>query len=499
MSEKLYPNTPEEQLFGIKPARPYILPLVIDLIPDDGAEIRVDGATGFQSLKKESETQGTLLHKLKIKIVIGRLINKNKNPIAENTVQEVQKEILRHTNKTGPITQTELTIVLNNINTRIRYNGYTPKEILFRRNTVNNQPIDVQDGKITHKQAQQRLSSSKSTFKAKRKSHSETPSQTFNTGDLILLRNAKDKNNPRELYIVEDREDKFFLIRKLNDMIRHRLYRALPDEMVLAPASKVRSRSPQEVTKAGRPLRRAARKAHGLVSTIRNTKKPRNTHGWLTDDQFSDEEGYFLTLSTPYISLEASPAVTSTQNSTTVKTDHDDSLDSESDHELSWDSSPEQLYATYSEDQDYNLHHALQPRNLFPDSNTARFDDEQKMLPLRRLAVSEQVITRSNAFRFPPDAGRIPPPFPRSRSEDILTTVRQVQKPRIPQPFSPSEVNLNAVTDVSYVAPLALDSDPMQDAPNATIRPRRPRNHLDYRVYHETGRKEERQERNKIT
>ena len=76
-----------------------LLPLVIDLLPDAGASIRVDGATGFQALQKESETPGTILNKLKIKIVIGRLLNKNKNPIAENTVQEVQKEILRYTDK----------------------------------------------------------------------------------------------------------------------------------------------------------------------------------------------------------------------------------------------------------------------------------------------------------------------------------------------------------------------------------------------------------------
>ena len=58
--------------------------MVVDLIPDTGAEIRVDGATAFQALQRESETNDSIFKKLKIKITIGRLMNKNKNPTAEN-------------------------------------------------------------------------------------------------------------------------------------------------------------------------------------------------------------------------------------------------------------------------------------------------------------------------------------------------------------------------------------------------------------------------------
>ena len=66
-------------------------------------------------------------------------------------MQEVQKEILRYTDRTGPITHAELTMILNNVNSRIRYNGYSPKEILFRRNAVDNKPIDIQDDNLKKK------------------------------------------------------------------------------------------------------------------------------------------------------------------------------------------------------------------------------------------------------------------------------------------------------------------------------------------------------------
>ena len=80
-----------------------LISLIADLIPETGAEVRVDGATGFQVLEKEAQVSNSILSKLKIKIIIGRILNKNKNPIAENAIQEIQKEILRLTNKTGPI------------------------------------------------------------------------------------------------------------------------------------------------------------------------------------------------------------------------------------------------------------------------------------------------------------------------------------------------------------------------------------------------------------
>ena len=121
--------------------REALLSLTLDIIPNSGAEIRVDGATAFQSLERESQTKTSILNKFKIKITVGRLMNKNKNPVAENAVQEVQKEILRIKPIAGPISQIDLALVLRNINSRIRKNNLTPKEALFRRNIISNEPI----------------------------------------------------------------------------------------------------------------------------------------------------------------------------------------------------------------------------------------------------------------------------------------------------------------------------------------------------------------------
>ena len=71
-----------------------LLSLILDIVPESGTEIRVDSAPAFQTLYHESQQDGSILNKLKIKIVLCRVLNKNKNPTCENANQELQKEIL---------------------------------------------------------------------------------------------------------------------------------------------------------------------------------------------------------------------------------------------------------------------------------------------------------------------------------------------------------------------------------------------------------------------
>ena len=128
--------------------RQALLSLVLDMLPDMGATIRVDGATAFQALERESKTNGSLLNKLNIKIEVGRLLNKNKNPDAENAVKELEKEILRYVQAKGAISQTDLDIVTRNINSRIRANGLSAKEIMYRRDMITNEDIVLKEESI---------------------------------------------------------------------------------------------------------------------------------------------------------------------------------------------------------------------------------------------------------------------------------------------------------------------------------------------------------------
>ena len=459
-----------------------LVPLILHMIPDTGTTVRVDGATAFQNLQTQSSTPGTLLSKLKIKIEVGRLINKNKNPSAENAIQEVLKEILRLKQSVGPISTTDLSLVLFNINNRIRYNGYTPKEILFRRDTVTNDPIGINDKAITDIQLQQRLKSSESTKKNRSKTCKQSPPYTFNQGELVFLRNSKDKNHPRELYIVEDFQDEYILVRKLNNKLRNRLYRARPQELIPAPTvekpqcENIIQYEEQDLpdtqkeatltTKAGRPLRKAARKAHGLLNITTPEKKKIHTHGWCEEDQ-NCEDIFYVPIH------DDEPNVTSDVDSSTGDTSPADTkfntLTTDSDEDMTWDSSPIQYQLTES--------------TVTYTPTTKASELPQRLNPLsRRMATSEQELNRSDAFRYPQDP-RIPPPFPRNAPSS--KPVRRSS--RIPKPSSPSSIDLSQVADFTGVLPVP-------STPEAPAKPRRTRR-LDYHALHYSGERREGEER----
>ena len=199
----------------------------------------MDGATAFQALQTESLTKDSLLNTLGIKIVVGRILNKNKNPVGENTVKEFQKEILRFKGSPGPITDTDLTLINKNMNNRISYNSLTPKEILFRRDNLTNSPILIDNKKIIQQPTSHRHSSSKASMKHKSKFQKLTPPQAFNLGDLVMLGNQISKTSPLPSYIVEKVPDDtlsgFMHIKKLGQSLRPRTYEVCPEELIHVP------------------------------------------------------------------------------------------------------------------------------------------------------------------------------------------------------------------------------------------------------------------------
>ena len=189
-----------------------LLSMLIDIIPESGTSIRVDSAPAFQTLSSRCNEKDSILKKFNIVLELGRTLNKNKNPTGEICNQELQKEILKITGKSGPVTDIQLATAVRNMNSRIRYNGLTAKEIMFRRNLLDNKPIPVDDSIIMDKMKHNRSQSSKSSMKNKSKTHVPTHDQNFAIGNLVFLREGKTKNSPRDVYIVEDFQDTYVYV-----------------------------------------------------------------------------------------------------------------------------------------------------------------------------------------------------------------------------------------------------------------------------------------------
>ena len=213
--------------------------MTLDLIPDSGAVVRVDGATAFQALQRDSHTNGTVLNRLGLKIEVGRLLNKNKNAAVEIANKEIEKEILRLKESKGRITATELEMVMKNVNNRIRYHGLSSREIVFRRKILDNEEKNINDEEIKNKQIENKKAESKHSEKFKSKFSRKTQQPDFQVGDLVFLRSGRDKNKLRETFCIEQIEDEgTVLIRKYQSALRAKQYRAKTDELVRIPHHK---------------------------------------------------------------------------------------------------------------------------------------------------------------------------------------------------------------------------------------------------------------------
>ena len=422
-----------------------LLSLILDVIPESGTTIRVDSAPAFQSLHIECQRDDSILKKFNIKIILGRTLNKNKNPTAEICNKELQKEILKLTGSSGKITDLQLAMVLRNMNNRIRYNGLTSKEIIFRRYLVTNVPIQVEDDDIRTQMNLHRQDSSKASQKTKSKTQHLSPSQRFRVGDLVFLREGKTKNTPREIYIVEEIQEQFCLIRKFSNKLRQRLYKALPDELIQVPNTDVPDsvNDEQLYSYAGRPIRQAAKHAHGISAIqLEVKKKAKVTHkpGWLPEDQSFDDDLITIPHHDP-VQVDSSP-IQSTNSETDTETPP-----SGSESEMSWDNSPVQ--------------YSLTPSPTLPEVNSAPptpLTNAPTKLS-RRNAISENALSRSDAFRHPPDHV----PFTNS-----IPTMH-FRRSRIPRPTTTSNMDLHQVADISL---LPYPSEAPYNLRNSTTRQR---------------------------
>ena len=97
----------------------------------DHAEIRVDCAPGLKALKSDKS-----LHAVGIHLDFGHAKNVNKNPVAEKANQELELEILKIDPIGKAISATTLTQAVSVLNSRIRHNGLSSKEMFLPRDQI---------------------------------------------------------------------------------------------------------------------------------------------------------------------------------------------------------------------------------------------------------------------------------------------------------------------------------------------------------------------------
>ena len=144
----------------------------------------------------------SILEKRNIHLVIGRELNKNKNPVAEKSIRELTRELLIVVPNTSEITSTSLAIAVANLNARVRAPGLSAHELWTQRDQVSGEQLPFNDEELISSQHQRRKQNhpkselSKSGGKAKH----QTPN--IKAGSLVYLYADKDKEHHRPRYLV---------------------------------------------------------------------------------------------------------------------------------------------------------------------------------------------------------------------------------------------------------------------------------------------------------
>ena len=215
--------------------REAIVSLCIPLVPLDGprAVIRADPAPGFVALLNDPE-----LHRLRIHIEMGRVKNRNKNPVAEKAVQEFERELLRIDPSGAPVSLMQLAIATANLNARIRDRGLSAREMLTQRDQFNNDQIPLSDRELIMSQSHARSKNHPYSEKSKAPLSQNPPNPAIAVGDLIYLFSDGSKTKGRDRYLVTSIDGPWCDIRKFaGQQLRCTSYRVKKSECFLVPSS----------------------------------------------------------------------------------------------------------------------------------------------------------------------------------------------------------------------------------------------------------------------
>ena len=214
-----------------------LIVLLVDLIPDSGAVVQVDPGPALASLA--SEAGRTILDHFNIRLDVGRVNNKQKNPIAENAIKEFRREWLRIKPDGSVLSDTDRAEITMTMNKRIRVNGISPKEFVLKRENLNHNPIHVQDNIEGKAQFDRRQKQNAQQFI--KDSINKNPPQLYKpkVGDRVFIKNDLSKSRAREEYIVTKvffkNNESWAMARKSQKGFRNKEYLLKLSEIFPAP------------------------------------------------------------------------------------------------------------------------------------------------------------------------------------------------------------------------------------------------------------------------
>ena len=285
-----------------------IISLVADMIPECGTIIRTDNAPQFQCLNSLSDDPNSWLNKFNIKIELGSTFNHNRNPIAENLVKECHKEINRAGYTNDQLNTMQLSLIIKNINSRVRNRGLSAKEMCFMRDQATNRNILHKDEDLKKEQKEKRISN-----------HNKPSDEHFDIdiGDEVMVKDQMTKLKPREKFVVVSSapDESKVKVQKRDKKFTARQY-DIPKHQLMKVPRKAALKAKQNISEWSKLC---------AVSVVQNKVK---LHAW--DHDNDDEDPVFYTKKTLIVEEEddEDPSNDTTHSDRSTTTDHEYEEDS---------------------------------------------------------------------------------------------------------------------------------------------------------------------------
>ena len=189
--------------------------LIVTCLPMqfNSSVIKVDCAPALRSLQNCPH-----LKSLGIEISLGDEKNPNKNAVADKAIQELELEILKLGATPSAISASTLVQAICNLNSRIRHNGLSAKEMFLGRDQVNGQRLRFTDKFLSTSQNTNRQSNHVPSSISKARGGSLASKPNVSVGSLVYVKHEGNKFNPRESYIVvELKHNESVVVQKLNN------------------------------------------------------------------------------------------------------------------------------------------------------------------------------------------------------------------------------------------------------------------------------------------
>lgn len=218
----------DEQSKTLKAA---LLETTAELKATSGCIVRVDGATAFLPLIADKDLTNKGIH-----LDVGRLKNRNKNPIAEKAIQELERELKCEYPEGGPVSSCVLSLVTATLNLRVRNRGLSAKEIVYQRDGFTGEHLNIDDKLLAETQQVQRKQNHGPSARSQAQAQRPASKANVSEGDLIFIKCDGNKHVARDKYMVASVEKDCLFARKLvGSQLRSKLYQLLYSEVYPVP------------------------------------------------------------------------------------------------------------------------------------------------------------------------------------------------------------------------------------------------------------------------